>query len=87
MYRRGSGNCYRYASLMCWIARELGYEARTVSGEVLQSSSLGYQAHGWCEVKQGGRWYIIDSDLHRFISSRNFFMVTMDDAPVYYRYI
>ena len=86
MYKERRGNCYRYASLMCWIARELGYDARTVSGEVM-SSSMGYQAHGWCEINQGGRWYIVDPDSHKFIPSRNFFMVSIEDAPAAYRYM
>ncbi len=85
MYKECKGNCYRYASLMCWIARELGYDARTVSGEVLQSTSLGYEEHGWCEVRQGERWYVVDPDMHKFIPSRNFFMVPIDNGAIIYR--
>lgn len=83
MYNNHSGNCYRYASLMCWIARRLGYDASVVSGEVLAHAS-GRSAHGWCEVKIDGQVYILDPDLQWEIPSRSFYLKTYDNAPVYY---
>ncbi len=83
MYYRPGGNCYHYGSLMAWIARALGYDARAMSGEV-QSGVLSWSYHGWCEVTMGGVKYVIDPDLQKYIPNRNFFMVTYDEAPTYY---
>ena len=84
MYYRPGGNCYHYGSLMAWVARGLGYDARAVSGEV-QGGVLGWSYHGWCEVTVDGTKYVIDPDLQKYIPNRNFFMVTYDQAPTYYR--
>ncbi|MDO4807111.1 MAG: transglutaminase domain-containing protein [Coriobacteriales bacterium] len=83
MYNNHSGNCYRYASLMCWIARRLGYDAKVISGEVLAYAS-GRSAHGWCEIKIDGKTYVLDPDLQWEIPSRSFYLKTYDNAPVYY---
>ena len=83
MYNNHTGNCYRYASLTCWFARALGYEAKAVSGQVLVSS--GWAAHGWVEINQNGKTVIIDTSQHRAAPERNFFMVDYDHAPLYYR--
>ena len=85
MYHNHTGNCYRYASLICWFARALGYEAKAVSGQVLVSS--GWAAHGWVEINQNGKTVIIDTSQHRAAPERNFFMVDYDHAPLYYRVI
>ena len=85
MYNNHTGNCYRYASLTCWFARALGYEAKTVSGECLTGS--GWAAHGWVEINQNGKTVIIDTSQHRSGGERNFFMVDYDHAPLYYRVI
>ena len=82
-YRSGSGNCYRFASLTCWIARRLGYDASVVCGEVLNSD--GWWPHAWVEVKQGGKVYIVDTELKWEKPNLEFYMVTYDNAPVYYR--
>ena len=84
MYYNGHGNCYCYASLMTWIGRALGYDIYPKKGEVMLTS--GWGAHCWCELNQGGMTYILDCERQKFIPSRNFFMVTYDTAPVYYRW-
>lgn len=84
MYRSGGGNCYGYASLMCWLARRLGYDARVVSGNTL-SSSQGQVPHGWVEVVEDGRTLIIDPErYHSMGAGYDLFMVTYDEAPIYY---
>ena len=84
MARMGSGNCYRYAALMCWVARALGYDARAVIGEVMVTSGWAY--HGWVEVVVDGETYIIDPQQHArpVNEGMNFFMVSYDEAPLYY---
>ena len=92
MYQRGAGNCYRYASLMCWFARGLGYEARTVSGEVFYGSGI-WNPHGWCEVDLGGQKLVIDARQGAYRASRgekrreDFYMVTYEKYPFYIRIV
>ena len=90
IHHNGYGNCYRYASLMCWLARAYGFDARVVSGQELSGS--GWIAHGWCVVNEGGTDYVIDVQQHRelrLIYNRevDLFMKTYDEAAVYYRLI
>ena len=85
MYNNHAGNCYRYASLTCWFARALGFEAKTVSGECL--TAYGWAAHGWVEINQNGKTVIVDTSQHRAAGERNFFMVDYDHAPLYYRVV
>ena len=82
MYRNGEGNCYRSASLMCWLARRLGYEARVVVGTVPTEHGPG--AHAWVEVDKDGETYLIDATFHRSMTDRDFFMRTYDEAPASY---
>lgn len=83
MYQNGSGNCYRYSSLMCWIARRLGYDAKAVSGRVPWQGEMG--VHSWTEVNQDGTEYVIDADFHKYLPEQNWFMVTYDEAPTNYQ--
>ncbi len=83
MYSNRSGNCYRYASLMCWVARRLGYDAKTVAGYVYTSSHVP-EPHGWCEVNVNGKAYVIDPDMMHFHGERNWYMVTYAKAPIEY---
>ena len=84
MAAMGEGNCYRYAALMCWVARALGYDARAVSGYVLTNS--GWNAHGWVEVVIDGETYILDPQQHSgsWSAGRDYFLVTYDEAPLFY---
>lgn len=54
MIANKGGNCYESAALFCWLAKGMGYEAKAVSGKT------SGRAHGWVEVKIGGKWYICD---------------------------
>ena len=83
MYQNGSGNCYRYSSLMCWIARRLGYDAKAISGRVPWQGEMG--VHSWTEVNQDGVEYVIDADFHKYLPEQNWFMVTYDEAPTNYQ--
>ena len=85
MARTHEGNCFRYAALMCWSARALGYDAEAVSGVALLAR--GWAPHAWVEVRLNGEAYIIDVQQHArsWNEGRDFFMVTYDEAPLYYR--
>ena len=82
MYRNGEGNCYRSASLMCWLARRLGYDARVVVGTVPTDHGPG--THAWVDVVKDGETYLIDATFHRSMTDRDFFMRTYDEAPAHY---
>ena len=92
MYQRGAGNCYRYASLMCWFARGLGYEARTVSGEVFYGSGI-WNPHGWTEVDLNGQKLVIDARQGVYRANRgekrleDFYMVSYEKYPFYIRIV
>ncbi len=86
MYRRGFGNCYRYAALMTWVARYLGYDAITVPG-YHYNGSHHLVSHGWCEVRKNGKKYVIDPIFHGQHPEKNFFMVPYSKTPlVYYKH-
>jgi transglutaminase/protease-like cytokinesis protein 3 len=82
LVERGEGNCYRSASLMCWLARRLGYDARVVVGTVPTDHGPG--AHAWVDVVKDGETYLIDATFHRSMTDRDFFMRTYDEAPASY---
>ena len=83
IYYNHEGNCYRWASLMSCIARALGYNARTIAGEV--TTSRGSGLHGWTEVYMNGGTYILDPNLEHSYHL-NHYLVTYATAPtIYYR--
>lgn len=84
MYQRHGGNCYRYASLFCWLARAAGYDANAISGQLLGSAG-GWMAHGWVEIYIDGVTYVCDPQLNWRYPSRNLYMRTYANAPVNYR--
>lgn len=83
MYYNGRGNCYRFASLFCWIARGLGYDAKTIAGQCPETGG-GRTAHGWVEITINGTAYICDPDMANAYPSRNWYMVTYANAPINY---
>jgi len=84
MYETGEGNCYSYASLMCWLARRMGWDARVISGHTL-SSSGGQVPHAWVEVQEDGVARVIDPERHHGMGDDyDFFMVTYEEASIYY---
>lgn len=84
MYENQGGNCYRYASLFCWLARGLGYNAKVASG-VVPSRSSGWAPHGWTEIKLSGKTYICDSDMVHALPKLKWFMTTYKAAPIEYK--
>lgn len=82
MITNRSGNCYRFASLMSWLARGLGYKTNVVAGWV-PSHSSGKAPHGWTEIYENGT-YVCDTCMNEAVPDRNWYMVTYSDAPVAY---
>lgn len=61
MADKGRGNCYQAASLVAWLAKGLGYDARAVCGTYTGGSGK-VSPHGWTEVKIGSKTYILDAN-------------------------
>ena len=85
MYNNREGACYHYASLTGWFAYALGYDAEVIAGQTLFSD--GWQKHGWVEIDYKGKTVVIDTQQHSrpWNANRNLFMITYDEAPLYYR--
>ncbi len=85
MYLNHTGNCYRYASLMCWTARRLGYDAKVVPGWI-PGRVNPHCDHGWVEVLLDGQVYVIDAEMNGDdgYPEYNWFMIKYSDA--YLRY-
>lgn len=83
MHAAGAGNCYRYASLMAWVCRRLGYAAYPRSGNTY-SGAGDVVPHCWVELTEAGRTLIIDPERHHSMDGYDFFMITYAEAPIYY---
>ncbi len=81
LFKNKKGNCYRFASAMAYIARVLGYESRVAAGGVSSHSSGSLSAHGWCEVKVGSTWKIIDCTMQRTHKDVDLFLVKKSNYP------
>lgn len=68
MLESGRGNCYCYASVFWALARQLGYEARAISGTVAKDM----QPHAWVEIELDGVNYYFDPELEMtYVGKRN----------------
>lgn len=82
MFTVHQGNCYRYGSAMAYIGRVLGYDTRLAVGAVTaRGPHARLSPHGWCEVKTGKTWKMIDCSMQRFNLKKNLFMVTRAKYP------
>ena len=82
MFSRRRGDCYYYASAMAYIARVLGYDARVVCGAVTaRGPYAALSPHGWCEVKCGKYWRMLDCSMQRAHTGRNLYLVTRKQYP------
>lgn len=84
MYNNKGGNCYRYAALLCWLARGLGYDATAVKGAVLLNTR-GRAPHGWVEISKDGKTYVCDPEMTHSLKTYNLFMLTYHESPISYR--
>lgn len=80
MIAQHGGNCYRYAALMYWFGKALGFDINVYPGRVSNSD------HGWNEVKHNGKIYVIDTEMNCSVQypERNWFMITYGNAPLTY---
>ena len=82
MFSRHRGDCYYYASTMAYIARVLGYDSRVaVGGVTARGPAAPLSLHGWCEVKYGKSWRMLDCSMQRAHIDRNLCLVTRKKYP------
>ena len=82
MFTAQKGNCYRYGSAMAYIGRVLGYDTRLAVGAVTsRGPRASLSPHGWCEIKIGKNWKMIDCSMQRFNLKKNLFLVTRKKYP------
>ena len=82
MFSRHRGDCYYYGSTMAYIARVLGYDSRVaVGGVTARGPAAPLSLHGWCEVKYGKSWRMLDCSMQRAHLDRNLCLVTRKKYP------
>ena len=70
-------NLFSYA-----IARVLGYDSRVaVGGVTARGPAAPLSLHGWCEVKYGKSWRMLDCSMQRAHLDRNLCLVTRKKYP------
>ena len=83
MYRNGGGNCYRFAALMGWTARRLGFDAVVVKGYVNAGELLN---HGWVEVTLDGQVYMIDAEMGNPVAAPEYYWCMIKYADAHLKY-
>ena len=65
-----------------YIARVLGYDARVACGAVTaRGPYAALSPHGWCEVKYGNAWKMLDCSMQRAHTNKNLCLVTRKQYP------
>lgn len=76
--RTGRGNCYCYAGVMCLLARQLGYDAKAISG----TTNWTPRPHAWVEIEFDGVPYIFDTEMEMASKGKygdhHFYMLSYD---------
>ena len=85
MYKNGKGNCYRFASLFCWLAKSIGYDARVANGWVTNRYG-NHVDHGWVEIKWKGQKIVCDPEMQYDYPSYNWYWQTYDTSPTEYHF-
>ena len=62
MLTKKKGNCYNYASTFSFLARELGYNSKTITG-MITAARGGFTPHSWVEIKMGKTTYLFDTEM------------------------
>ena len=83
MLRTKRGNCYNYAAAFWAVARQLGFDAKAVSGNVGWST----RSHSWVEIADAdGVAYIYDTEMEasyrkQGVEYYNFYHMSYDNVP------
>ena len=69
MLKTGRGNCYSWASLFTYLARQVGYDAKTVVGTGV-SPKGSESVHAWTEITIDGTAYTFDPQIESVYAAR-----------------
>ena len=69
MLKTGRGNCYSWASLFTYLARQVGYDARAVVGTGV-SPKGSESVHAWTEITIDGTAYTFDPQIESVYAAR-----------------
>ncbi len=76
--KTGRGNCYCYAGVFALLARQLGYDARAISG----TTNWTPRPHAWVEIEFDGVPYIFDTEMEMASKGKygeyHFYMLSYD---------
>ncbi len=78
IFKKRKGQCRQYNGAMAKVLAYLGYESRIIYG----TRKSGTQ-HFWCEVKLGGRWYLVETGNEDKNSDWQHFVTLYDDGLGY----
>lgn len=78
--RDGRGNCFSFAAAFCLLARQLGFDAHTVVGELGRRR----QPHGWVEIEIDGRACVFDPELEMKYNDLDFFQERYENTEFEY---
>ncbi|NDO46185.1 S-layer homology domain-containing protein [Clostridium sp. MD294] len=78
------GNCYSFAALYYYLAKQIGYDAHAVIGTIGHNHS----PHGWVEIEMNGTTYLFDTEMDMAYRLRgqqyDLYKKTYNDAPFVY---
>ena len=78
------GNCYSFAALYYYLAKQIGYDAQAVIGTV----GHNHAPHGWVEIVIDGTTYLFDTEMDMAYRLRgqqyDLFKRTYNNAPFVY---
>lgn len=83
-FQNHKGNCYVYAAMFACLARNLGYDARWVSGSVYVPEKNVWTNHGWVEIYENGVCYVYDPDAAWERPAWNFYRVPKGQTVLQY---
>lgn len=64
------GDCNTAAYTFYWMAKMLGYDAKTVQGYVPDGSIKNMRTHAWVMIKFKGKYYYFDPDYNRAMAGK-----------------
>ncbi len=84
MIEMHKGNCYSFAALYYYLAKQVGYDAHAVIGTV----GHNHAPHGWVEISMDGTTYLFDTEMDMAYRLRgtyyDLYKKTYSNAPFIY---
>ena len=84
MLEMNKGNCYSFAALYYYLAKQIGYDAQTAIGTI----GHNHAPHGWIEIGMDGTTYLFDAEMEMAYRLKgqyyDIFKKTYHNAPFIY---